>query len=125
MKKLLFVVLCLAGLASAQTVNTRTARVTVDKLASVTTSSTFDVSRLAPSKHTVAVVPSGSPTGCSIKLEGSLDGTTWFDLSGAQTCTSNVMVHVVDKPVDYVRVNLTALSGGTSPSVTVSYLGVY
>jgi hypothetical protein len=75
-------------------------------------------------KHTVAAVPTGSPTGCSVKLEGSLDGTTWFDLSTAQTCTSAIMFHVVEKPVLVVRANLTALSGGTAPTVVVKYLGV-
>lgn len=74
--------------------------------------------------HTIQAEPSGSPTGCTVKLEGSLDGVSWFDLSGDLTCTSAVMLHITDKPVMFVRVNLTALSGGTSPSVVVRYLGV-
>ncbi len=83
------------------------------------------VGRVARAReHTLAVVPSGSPSGCSLKLEGSIDGSAWFDLSGAQTCTSNLMFHVTQKPVNQVRVNLVTLSGGTSPSLDVQYLGV-
>lgn len=74
--------------------------------------------------HTVAAVPSGSPAICTLRLEGSLDHISWFDLSGDQTCTASLMFHVADKPVQFVRINLTALSGGSSPSVAVRYAGV-
>lgn len=77
--------------------------------------------------HTVAVVVTGSPSGCTLNLDGSLDGSHWFNISqtgGSDvTCTSNVMFHVVNKLVAYVRGNLTALSGGTAPTVTITYLG--
>ncbi|MGH9667094.1 MAG: hypothetical protein ACRD9L_21930, partial [Bryobacteraceae bacterium] len=78
--------------------------------------------------HTVQAVVTGSPSGCSIQLEGTLDdptlSPTWSNLSGSQTCTSSVMFHVTARPVRAIRVNLTALSGGTSPTVTVKYVGV-
>lgn len=73
--------------------------------------------------HTVQAVLTGSPSGCTLHLEGSLDASHWLDLSGDQTCTSNLMFHVVNRAVASVRVNLTALSGGTSPTVAISYLG--
>lgn len=76
-----------------------------------------------PDKHTLSIITTGSPATCTIELDGSLDGTNWFDLSGDQTCTSSLMVHVINKPVQQVRVNLTVLSGGTDPTVTVKYLG--
>ena len=82
-----------------------------------------DVSTVAPVRHTLSGTITGSPTTCTLKLEGSLDNTTWFDLSGSQSCTANFMFHVVDRHVDSVRVNLTALSGGTSPTVTLKYMG--
>lgn len=75
-------------------------------------------------RHTVMVTVSGAPTTCTVNLDGSLDGVHWFDLSGPQNAASNTMFHVVDKPVIYVRGNLSALSGGTSPSVSISYTGV-
>ena len=68
--------------------------------------------------HTVQVVPSGSPSGCDVRLEGSLDNSNWFDLSGTQTCTSAVMFHVDGKPATYVRVNLLTWTGGTSAAIT-------
>ena len=76
------------------------------------------------SQHTLQILVTGSPSGCTVNLDGSLDGTHWFDLSGGQTCTSNTMFHVVSKPVAYVRGDLTALSGGSSPTVTISYEGI-
>ncbi|HXO85463.1 MAG TPA: hypothetical protein VN803_08050 [Gemmatimonadales bacterium] len=82
----------------------------------------------AAHKHTLEVVVTGSPAACSIQLEGTLDdvnGTpTWANMSGSQTCTSSVTFHVVDRAVTGVRINLTALSGGSSPTVAVRYAGV-
>jgi hypothetical protein len=79
-------------------------------------------------KHTVQVVTTGSPTTCSIQLEGTLDDVTssptWANISGSQTCTSSVTFHIADRPVNGVRVNLTALSGGSSPTVAIKYVGV-
>lgn len=76
------------------------------------------------SQHTLQIIVTGGPSGCTVNLDGSLDGVNWFDLSGAQTCTSNTMFHVVSKPVAYVRGDLTALTGGTAPTVTISYEGI-
>jgi hypothetical protein len=84
----------------------------------------------AAHKHTVQVTTTGSPSSCSIQLEGTLDdiyavsSPQWANLSGSQTCTSNVTFHVADRPVRAVRANLTALSGGSSPTVSAKYLGV-
>jgi hypothetical protein len=75
-------------------------------------------------KHTVAAVVTGSPAACTVRLEGSVDGTNYFDLSGAQTCTSTTMFHVVDRVVVFVRVRVVTLSGGTAPTVTPTYLGI-
>lgn len=76
------------------------------------------------SKHTIQAKVTGSPTTATGQLEGSLDGTAWFDLSGAQDVSANVMFHVANKPVRKVRFNLTALSGGSSPTVQAIYTGV-
>jgi hypothetical protein len=73
--------------------------------------------------HTAQVVTTGSPTGAEIALEGSLDGTNWFDLSGSQTVTSTTMFHVVNRLVKFIRFNLTTLTGGSSPTVQPTYLG--
>ena len=76
-----------------------------------------------PSKHTVQLTVAGSPSTCTYRLEGSLDGSLWSDLSGTQSCTASVMFHVVDKPVSWLRGNLLTLSGGSSPTVQFTYQG--
>jgi hypothetical protein len=68
--------------------------------------------------HTVAVVVSGSPGACSVRLEGSLDNSNWFDVSGSQTCTSSTMFHVDGKPLHYIRMNLLTWTGGTNAVLT-------
>lgn len=73
--------------------------------------------------HTLSVVVTGSPSACTMNLDGSLDGTNFFNLSGDITCTSSVMFHVINRPVTLVRATVSALSGGSSPTVTVRYIG--
>ena len=82
------------------------------------------VARVSPSRHTVQLLLTGGPTGCAYQLEGSLDNSNWENLSGTQDCTSVTMFHVVDRPVNYIRGNLTTLSGGSSPTVQFLYAGV-
>jgi len=68
--------------------------------------------------HTVQVIVSGSPSACTVRLEGSLDNSNWFDVSGTQTCTSNLMFHVDGKPLTYTHVNLLTWTGGTNAVIT-------
>ncbi len=82
--------------------------------------------------HSVELQVTGAPATCTFVLEGTNgDGINfllgihnWFDLSGAQTCTSSVLFHVVNKPVMCIRPRLTALTGGTNPAVRMWYYGV-
>lgn len=76
-------------------------------------------------KHSWTVKTTGSPTTTTVLFEGSLDDTDFFTLD-TTTLTSATFDarHVIDKCVKYVRGNLTALSGGTSPTVTVKVLSV-
>lgn len=81
-----------------------------------------------PPRHTVQVVTTGSPSGCEVALEGSLDGSNFFALSttddtSAGDCTASVMWHTTNRPVRWIRGNVTALSGGTTPTVRICYLG--
>jgi hypothetical protein len=76
--------------------------------------------------HTVQVVTSGSPSACTVRLEGSLNLTNWFDLSGSTSCngtdagtgTAGVMFHVAQKSVTYTRVRLITWTGGTNAVIT-------
>lgn len=72
--------------------------------------------------HTVQSVIVGTSTSTG-QLEGSLDGVTWDDLSGAQAIDGegSDMFHVAERPVKFIRFNMTAYVG--ADSITVFYLG--
>ena len=78
--------------------------------------------------HTVQATITGAPSAVTVDLEGSLDGDNWFQLgthpfTAGELTAAQAMFHVVEKPVRYVRLNLTTLTGGTSPTVTALYEG--
>lgn len=78
--------------------------------------------------HSIQVLGGGTAvaTAVTVKLEGSLDGTNWAGILtwtlGAQAYKD--IVSLANFPVVYVRGNLTVLTGGTAPTVTVLYLGM-
>ena len=129
MKQILLLVLLLPVLllvANAQETNSRAARVGFGTFTATATTSAFDVRTVAPAQHTIQANVSGSPTSCSVQLEGSLDNSTFFSLSGVFDCSAgNQMFHDVTRPIDYVRLHITALGGGSSPAVQLYYLGVH
>lgn len=57
-------------------------------------------------------------TALALSYEGSLDGTNWFQL-GTDNTTGAGVTFVVDKPVRYVRANVTTFTDGTNVSVDV------
>lgn len=59
----------------------------------------------------------GSPDSFTLVLEATPDGSTWFQV-GTSGPTGMHVVNVVDTVVLGLRANLTAISGGTSPTVT-------
>lgn len=119
MKKLILMFMVLAAEASAQTIAKSFTTFTATGV-----SSTLVLQQFTPVNHTVAVIVTGSPSSCTVALEGSLDAINWFSLSGDITCTASSMTHVVFRPVVYMRANLSVFSGGSSPTVAVRYLGV-
>lgn len=77
-----------------------------------------------PTDHTIELIVTGAPATCTYQAQGSRDGTTWFNLSAsAITCTSTITAFESNKPVVHVRGNILTLTGGTSPSVTMKYIG--
>lgn len=83
-----------------------------------------------PRNHTVQATMGGTvvATAVTLDLEGSSDDTNWFQLanhpfSAAEITATSAMFHVANKPVRYVRVNLTTLTGGTAPTITALYEG--
>lgn len=99
-------------------------------LDAATSTGASNIKRLAflVSHHTVQVTITGAPTAVTVDLEGSIDGVTFFSLAthaftAGELTATKAMFHVIDKPVSYVRSNLTVLTAGTSPTVTVKYEG--
>lgn len=59
----------------------------------------------------------------SVALEVSADGVTWDRLPNGSSDASNGAVtqeYVSECPVPYIRLRLSSLSGGSSPTVTAS-----
>lgn len=74
----------------------------------------------------IQVVLNGGPSTAIVLLEGSIDGANFFTIATwdkAAPLTSGVAVYAVDKPVNYVRANLTTLTGGTTPTVNAYLSG--
>jgi hypothetical protein len=76
--------------------------------------------------HQLLWTVTGAPAACTVALDSSVDGVSWT-AGGAiagQTCTSNGQSAITGiVQVNYVRINLTAFSGGSSPTITVNYEG--
>lgn len=83
------------------------------------TTAAFDVPYAVD--HATVMVPGGGPAACTATLQGSLDNVTWADLSGSITCTATIYTATTGKPARYVRMSLTALTGGAN--VTTTYIG--
>lgn len=83
---------------------------------------TFNLSAVR-SKFTMVSAVTGAPTGVSLTLEGSIDGSTWYVLATSTSTTGDTQF-AVDKPARYVRANLGTLTGGTAPTVTVKFAAV-
>jgi len=132
MKKLLpligIVILVAFVSASAQGPNAN-APFTKNTFATVSSVTSTPILQLpiAYTKHTIQWKVAGGPSGCSLTLQGTIvDNPTssdMVDIGTSQTCTSGGMSFVVDKPVTGVAVNVTVLTNGTNPAVTVTYLG--
>jgi hypothetical protein len=88
------------------------------------TAAGFTQTRGIPVNHTAELIVTGAPATCTYRLQGTRDGTTWFDISAsAITCTTTTVAFEANKPAVNVRGNLVTLTGGTSPSVTLKYIG--
>lgn len=78
-----------------------------------------------PATYSVAWSNDGTAaTACSYRVQGSVDGTHFYDLTGTQSCTTNGslvlpasgstgdMLHIANKPVQYLHVYVTAFTAG-------------
>lgn len=73
--------------------------------------------------HTVQYSFTGTPTAVELYLQGSLDGgTTWNNITGPLAVKGGSIMFVYGY-CPYVRAKVVAITGGTSPTVTVKYAG--
>lgn len=75
--------------------------------------------RSIPVDWTIQLQHTGAPTSVILDVEGSLNGSDWVQLAQHTATAADDMFHISGKGVRYIRGNLTTLSGGTSPTVTV------
>jgi hypothetical protein len=68
------------------------------------------------SGYLIAAPTSGAPTAATVVLQGSLDGVSWVALP-APTAVGGGLVKYTQ-----VRLNCTALTGGTSPTIYATAL---
>lgn len=78
-----------------------------------------------PIFHTLQLENVGTPATCTVELEGCVNDPTdtacWELLSEANVnCITTKMFHVVDRPVRYVRVSLTAVTGTAATVLAVA-----
>lgn len=73
--------------------------------------------------HQITWRGTGTLSTCTVALDSSPDGVTWTagGVIAGQTCTTNGSSTVVNLVVNYVRINVTAISGGGT--ITVVYTG--
>lgn len=69
---------------------------------------------------TVVYFATGGPTSASVVLEGSHDGTNWVQVAGMAAGPTPSATTIYTNWFRHIRANLTALNGGTSPTVTAT-----
>lgn len=79
------------------------------------------------SEHLIQCTVAAINTNVVLRIEGSLDGTNFFNLSASdedKTITANgTYAFRYVGMVDYIRVRFVSESGGTAATVTNSYTG--
>lgn len=64
-----------------------------------------------PSTRSVQAITSGTVSACTFKVEGSLDGANFFDMSGTLSCASSNFYSVVQRPALWVRITVISFTG--------------
>ncbi len=78
--------------------------------------------------HTLQVTITGAPSTVKVALLGSLDNSTFVQItehtfSAGELTATKAMFFNIDKPMPYIKADLTTLTAGTNPTVTVKYVG--
>lgn len=75
--------------------------------------------RKAPLTWTIQIKHTGSPTSVILDIEGSINGVDYVQIVQHTVAASDDMFHISGKSITSIRPNVTTLSGGTSPTVSV------
>jgi hypothetical protein len=85
---------------------------------------TADVPSIGAEDFVIAVTTASIGTNVIVRIEGTIDGTNYFncDYGGDTTVTSNstVAFSIQNAPIQSIRGRLVSVSGGT-PSVTFAF----
>lgn len=75
---------------------------------------------------TVDVKTTGSPASYSVQLEGSLDSRTWYLIGKAMTADGVYNQTMAGAGINFpfIRGNITAVSGGTNPTITMNWVAI-
>ena len=99
----------------------KTVKHTFDTFTTTGSSESINVQagRSSVTYHTIEVDSNAST--CTYTVEGTVSNDNWFDLSGTQSCTSDAMIHIVNRAVVNIRITVATFSG---TNVVFHYLGV-
>lgn len=75
--------------------------------------------------HQLTWTVSGTLSACSVQVDSSADAITWNSggVIASQTCTSNGVITSTSHIVNFVRVNVTALTPVSTASLAVNLIG--
>ncbi len=76
----------------------------------------IDLSQTFVDTHTLEWRIDGSPTTCAVQVDGSFDGKNWVaaQVIASQICTANGEFNQFPSSVNFVRIDVTALSPGAT-----------
>lgn len=98
------------------------AHTSLDAATATGTGTALDAGQIVPSA-TMYVAVTGEPDAFDVEVQASLDGTEWFSTGAAITVAGTTAL--ASTHARYYRANLTILTGGTSPTVTVHLAASY
>lgn len=101
--------------------------INVNWLDEVTATGPSDVVQLEGAfRFGIAGNVTGGPSAAEVRLQVSIDGVSWKDaiVYGAVSGENVWQQSGLAVPIRFVRLNLTELTGGSSPAVSITVIGV-
>lgn len=79
----------------------------------VTTGAGSGIDARRSTGSTWQISASGVTTGGTVKIQGSVDNTNWYDVNTISVGATGVQRSIVDEPHPFIRANLSARTDGT------------